>query len=547
MPVQVINRAERMWEPHPVQAEFVQIPWTIFEALYGGAAGGGKSELLLMLPVLYGLHDVPGFSGIIFRKTFPQLEESLIPRSHGFYKLLGARYNDTKHVWTFPSGATIRFSYLETDQDARDHDTAEYHYAAFDELTAFTEFKYKYITSRVRSSIPGVPKIVRSASNPGNVGHVWVRDRFVAPAPYGRVLIHDLFADVKRIFIPAKLTDNPHLMREDPGYLKRLNLLPEAERRAKVDGDWWVFAGQVFAEWRDTFTGTKFRDEPDSASHVVPDFDPPSWWPRLIALDWGYAAKTWAGFGAVAPDKRLFLYREFVAEKTDIAVWGADLQRELQPELASLKIAVLDPSAWGKRGEQKTLAQQIADATGIKWEKADNDRLGGKLWMHEMLRWKQRPPRYVPAEGFSVERFHEILRKHGTAAATDYYDNFQPDAVERDIPKLQVCRRCVEFRKAIPACVYEEKDGEIVEDVKEFVGDDPYDGGRYLLKAYQRLVVQATQKGQELDRLGQIIARLETTHDWTTYYRQMALYEKKSSKVQVVARGRRRGVHYVAH
>jgi hypothetical protein len=542
MPVEVVNRYEKIWKPHQRQVDYIQIPWSVFEALYGGAAGGGKSELLLMLPIIYGFHERPGFHGILFRQTFPQLEESLIPRSHGFYSLLGATYNDTKHVWTFPSGAKIRLSYLETDQDAREHDTAEYHYAGFDELTAFKEFVYRYITSRVRSTLDGVPAIVRGATNPGNIGHVWVRDRFVAPEHEGNVIIYDADSDTKRIFIPAKLTDNPYLMEKDPGYINRLRILPEAEQRAKIDGDWWVFSGQVFSEWRDPFAGARFRDEPANACHVIDDFEPPYWWPRVMAADWGYTAKTWVGWGAVAPDGRLFLYREYVREKTDISVWGADVQRLSQFELDFLGAATLDPSAWQKRGGPKTIAEQIIEATGINWDQAENDRLGGKLLMHEMLRWKQRPPRYVPSNGYQEETAQRILRMQGPDAYREYYNLFQPEPPEGNIPKLLICRRCEEFRKAIPACVYETKEGENTEDVAEWNGDDPYDGGRYLIKAFWRYIKASAKMHVKQTKLGEIIQNLEQTGDYNRFHRQMFQFEKEfNRRSESVQRGRRRG------
>lgn len=540
MPIEVVSRTEKLWQPHQRQVDFIQIPWTVFEALYGGAAGGGKSELLLMLPIIYGFHEKSGFHGALFRQTFPQLEESLIPRSQGFYKPLGATYNDTKHVWTFPSGARIRLSYLETDKDAREHDTAEYHYVGFDELTAFKEFVYRYITSRVRSTLDGVPAIVRGATNPGNIGHVWVRDRFVAPAPDGNVIIWDRDSDTKRIFIRAFLTDNPFLMQRDPGYINRLRILPEAEQRAKIYGDWWVFSGQVFSEWRDPFSGAQFRDEPPNACHVVEDFIPPYWWPRVIAADWGYTAKTWVGWGAVAPDGRLFLYREYVREKTDIEVWGADVRRLLEPELDFLAAATLDPSAWQKRG-QKTIADQIKEATGISWDQADNDRIGGKSLMHEMLRWKQRPPRYVPSEGFNDEIAQRILRMQGTEAYQEYFNLFQPEAAETNIPRLQVCRSCQEFRKAIPACIYESKDGENTEDVAEWNGDDAYDGGRYLIKAFWRYIKLSQRVAVKQTKLGEIIQNLEQSNDWNRFYRQMHQFDKVfNRKSSSVRRGRGR-------
>lgn len=548
MPVQVTGRYEKQWSPHQRQVDFIQIPFSVFEAMYGGAAGGGKSELLLMLPVVYGWHEIRGFNGILFRRTFPQLEESLIPRSREFYAPLGATYNDTKHLWTFPSGAVVRFSYLDKDADARDHDTAEYHYAGFDELTAFTEFMYRYITSRVRSTLPGVPALVRSATNPGNIGHVWVRDRFVAPAREGNKILYDEIAKSKRVFIPAKLTDNPHLMARDPDYINRLRILPLAEQKAKLDGDWWTFSGQVFDQYREA----PYSDEPANACHVVEDFEPPSWWPRVIAADWGYAAHTWVGWGAISPDARCFLYREYCQKREDVSVWGANIRRASQFELDNIVAKVLDPSAWQKRGT-KTVAEQVIEATEWSdWEPADNDRIGGKMLVHEFLRWQPRPNRYVPKEGYKEETFQWILRNNGSEAAAAYYAMFEPEAPELNIPRLQITRSCVELRRTIPLCVYEEKNGHQTEDVAEWQGndehpgDDPYDGLRYLLKAVDRFVRKSVKEHTKRSRLSEIHERLARTGDYNTFYRQMGKFEAENNKVVGIWRGRNRGRHFVA-
>jgi hypothetical protein len=151
-----LGRYDKVWRPHAKQVEFIQLPFSIFEGLYGGAVGGGKSELLYMLPIVYGFHRVPGFHGVLFRETFPQLEASLILRAVPIYNQIGGHYDGSAHTFTFDSGAIIRFSYMENDKHARDHDTNEYQYIGFDELTAHgsTDFRYTYLTSRIRSIIP---------------------------------------------------------------------------------------------------------------------------------------------------------------------------------------------------------------------------------------------------------------------------------------------------------------------------------------------------------------------------------------------------------
>lgn len=542
-----IERYDRVWKPHAKQEEFIKLPWDVFEALYGGAVGGGKSELLYMLPIVYGFHQVPGFHGVLFRETFPQLEASLILRAVPIYQMLGGHYDGGKHTFKFDAGGQIDFKYLETDKDARDHDTIEYQYQGFDELTAIPESpefnRYVYLTSRVRSLIPGIPPIIRSATNPGNVGHLWVRKRFVEHAPGGGVIIHDLDSDTKRIFIRALLTDNPYLLEKDPGYIKRLRLLPLAEQRAKIYGDWWVFAGQVFTEWRDHFFGSKFPDEPANASHVIGNTEPPIWMPRVVACDWGWhPGKTWVGWAAVTPDKRAILYRERVWQKTNISVWGADVARISEREREAIVSFKLDPSAWGKRGEEKTLAEQIIEATGMPFEKADNDRIGGKSLMHEYLRWGPRPKSYTPQEGYQEETAFRILRMHGPKAYREYTELFEPEPEETNLPKLQVTESCEEFRKTIPACVYSDKAGKKAEDVAEFVGDDSYDGGRYLIKAVDDYFNLSGKLAAKYGALAKIVEDFESTKDWNTYHRRMANYERehKGPSNKPVARHRGR-------
>lgn len=534
-----INDGEgnKVWKPFARQEEFIHIPFSVFEAFYGGAVGGGKSELLLMLPIIYGWHLNPRFKGVIFRRTFPELEESLIPRSRELYEAAGGVYNATNHVWTFPDptgsvkhGATIRFSYLDTNDDARSHDTAEYHYIAFDELTHFTEFMYTYMISRIRTTDPTLPPIIRSASNPGNIGHSWVRKRFVEPCVAGNVLIYNTLTKSHSIFIPAKAADNPHLAENDPNYLNRLANLPEADRKAKVDGDWWAFEGQVFIEFREK----KLFHEPENAIHVIEPFQIYSWWPKVISIDWGFKAITWVGWFAVSPDGRAFLYREYSAQKTNISVWGVDIARlSLQDE--NIQDIRLDPSAWQNRGEELNIAQQIMQATGFDCKQAENDRVGGKLLLHEMLRWKDKPPRYIPREGYQQTTFDRLVRIHSLTIAKEYQKLFLPEPPERNIPRLQIFNTCPKVIAAIQSATYDEKRPE---DVKEWEGDDPYDGLRYGLKAIDNYTSESSDSYKRLAKTEAIVNEFARTSDATRFYRKMEHLEKQSrSVIPFVARG----------
>lgn len=535
---------KKEWRPHKKQSTFIQIPHTVFEGFYGGAAGGGKSELLLLLPLIYGWFRVTGFKALILRRTFSELESEIILRSKEFYKYSGAKYNESKRrwTWTWPDGESyIQFGHAEHEEDIRKYDTAEYNYIAFDELTSFTEFQYQYLAfSRCRSSIPGLPAIVRSASNPGNIGHGWVRRRFVEPARDGGVLIKDKVSGLRRIFIKALPTDNTFLLENQPTYLAQLQMLPEAEKRAKLYGDWWTFTGQVFDEWR----VESFKDEPPNANHIERNLtadEIPTWWPRVAAIDWGHSANTWIGWGAIAPNKRLYGYREYCKNGKKIDEWATEFARLSEGE--DIRRVTLCHSAWQERG-QGLIADDFTQFSGYQAFKSSRDRVGGMMRVHEYLRWKSKPKLKLVKEDYDHELASRLLRMHGQRRYNEYLDLFTPEKDETNLPKFMILENTMpELEQAIPLCVYakDEPNGKKVEDVAEFKGDDPYDGFRYLLEGVESYFKEAENEFESRAKIDHVIRKLETTGNQTGFYMEMARLEASTKKSVSVAPHKRRG------
>lgn len=524
---------EKVWRPHKRQEAFSSLPDSIFEALYGGAAGGGKSEELLMLPIIRGFYKEPRFKGILFRRTYPELESEIIRRSHEWYPHTGAKYNDDKKRWTFPSGAIMQFGHVEYEADVRKYDTAEYNYMAFDELTSFTQFQYIYLTrSRCRSSSSKLPAISRSATNPGNIGHAWVREHFITPAPFGTIIV-DKNTKIKRIFIQAFAEDNPYLMENDPQYVNRLDSLPEAERQAKRFGHWDTFAGQVFSDYREI----PGENEPENACHI---YNPAQlriqpWWLKFLAIDWGFAAWTIALWGALSPDNRLYVYREYAIKEAKTSTWATDIGRLSQGE--SYKDIVLCQSAWQNRGEDLTQEEQFTKYSGLRARRADNDRIAGKLLLQEYLRWLPKPSRKViRPEDYDNDLAARILRREGTDAYKSYLASFEPEKEEDYLPKLQIHPDCKELRRCIPLCIYDKKSNvtnKPAEDVKEFDGDDPYDTLRYLIMSADNYLGSQQDEGMARDRTNKVLERFSKTGDYTYLHRQMEMIERESNSFEV--------------
>jgi predicted phage terminase large subunit-like protein len=233
------------WCPHaPTERQQAFLDFDCREALYGGAAAGGKTDALLMSALQY--VDTPGYAAILFRRTYPDLAlpGAIMDRANDWLSGRGAHWNDAQHTWAFPSGATLTFGYMDTERVKYRYQSAEFQFVGFDELTQFPETQYRYLFSRLRR-LEGVqiPLRMRAASNPGGLGHDWVKARFVLP--------HDA---LDRVFVPAKLTDNPYIDEEE--YRKALGELDSVTLAQLLEGNWDVLPqGNRFKrEWFHTIS-----------------------------------------------------------------------------------------------------------------------------------------------------------------------------------------------------------------------------------------------------------------------------------------------------
>jgi predicted phage terminase large subunit-like protein len=215
-------------EPTAKQALFLMhdhIP----EILYGGSAGGGKSDALLMAALQY-VH-VPGYAALLLRRTYADLSlpGAIMSRSFEWLNGTDATWHDKEKTWKFPSGSTLSFGYLDSPRDHYRYQGSEFTFVGFDEVTQFKENQYLYLHSRLRRlENSNIPIRMRAASNPGDIGHEWVKSRFITEET----------RDKDCLFIPASLSDNPHLDRES--YIQSLMKLDPITREQLLSGNWDV-------------------------------------------------------------------------------------------------------------------------------------------------------------------------------------------------------------------------------------------------------------------------------------------------------------------
>lgn len=381
------------------------------EVLYGGAAGGGKSYGQIIDAFLKAM-QYPGIKQIIFRNSFPELNRSIILTALTIIPKELYTYITQSHKMTFINGSSIEFGYIASDTDVSNYQSAEYDIIRFDELTHFTEYQYKYMRSRVRG-VNNFPKQLKSSTNPGNRGHAWVKEMFIKPEIPGKSFVAK--DGTSFLFIPALVTENKFLMKSDKGYIKRLESLPEAERKALLYGDWEIFEGQFFPEFKNVAENYEDR----IGTHVIKPFRIPDQWTIYRSFDFGYARPFSVGWWAVDYDGRLYRILELygcskdangnIMANTGVKWTPEKIFSEISeteknhPWLKGREIyGVADPSIWDK--SRGTSVYEVAEKYGVYFEKGDNKRIPGWMQVHYRLSFDEEgiPMMYVfsNCEGF---------------------------------------------------------------------------------------------------------------------------------------------------
>lgn len=372
------------WSPQAgPQAAFIRCP--IFEAVYGGARGGGKTDASLGEFAIHAERYKADAKGLFVRRTRVALEPT-IERAKQIYTPLGVVWHEQKSRFVWPDGAILYFRYLERDADADNYQGHDYTRVYIEELTQFaSDGPVNKLKATLRSAA-GVPTGFRATCNPGGPGHTWVKSRYIDPGPWN--IIREQFLnpftgktiELSRVFIPAKLSDNPLLLDNDPLYVAKLQQSGSAQLvRAWLEGDWSIIEGAFFDKW-------------SAARNVVEPFEIPKDWTRFRSGDWGSAKPFSIGWWAVVSDDGVYggkamkrgamvRYREWYGS-TGKPNEGLKLTAEQVAEgIASREIGdtvptgVLDPAAFAEDGGP-SIAERMRRA-GVQWRRADNKRVPG--------------------------------------------------------------------------------------------------------------------------------------------------------------------------
>lgn len=470
----------KVWSPQPGPQE-AAITAPIEELFYGGARGGGKTDFLLgdfaAHAGRYGEHA----KGILFRRTLPEFRE-IVKRSTEIYLPLGAEYMKHDREWRFPNGATLVLRYLYDERDAGGYQGHSYTWVGVDEAGNYPDSKAIDMMRATLRSPHGVPTYLRLTGNPGGPGHLWLKSRYIDPAPpytphQYSPQEEDPSLIVTAVFIPAKLEDNLILMENDPEYEKRIAAAGGPTLfRAWRHGDWSAVIGAAFGEWR-------------TDVHVFAMEKVPSTWRIIGGMDWGYSAPGAFYILACGPEGEAYVPMEFYfnGEHTPpmppqevgkrigeiLTAYVMDERIPSFPEFVGL-----DSSAWSK-----------GDGRGGKWRSiAELIQLG----INEALKRDKFPLIEAPrSKGSRIQRkqlFHQLLS----------FDRDREGNIPSWLaPRLRFHPTCVHAIRTIPALPVDPRNPEDVDTTAE---DHAFDAVGYGLVVRMPEVYRTSRQAPGFDR-----------------------------------------------
>ncbi len=435
--IRTILAISLMWIPHPGPQRNA-LARTEHEILYGGARGGGKTDAgiaWMTRPVGH----FPKYRGLVIRRNAADLQDWL-DRANWMYQSLLAIRTGNPPEFRFPGGEIIRTGHLKDSEAYTKYMGHEYQRLLIEELTQIPrEEDYLKLLMSCRSTIPGLRPQMFGTTNPGGAGHTWVKHRWVDPAPQN-MPFPDPDSGRTRIYIPAKVDDNPTIMQSDPNYVRSLDALPEPLRSAWREGDWSAFAGQYFVPWYEQI-------------HVIEPFgpfkDPAKWreggWRCFVGVDVGYHHPFAAEYLAVDPDGNRFFYREIHGSQHTAWHWGEQMLEAPHPGepieiyLACRHAFVFNPLTFPKLETQMPSDKSAAEAwigMGLPVVRANDDRIPGWHHLLSLMDWQGKvlPGGGIDFEGgkrpqvFVIRGACPVLQEQFGSAMSDEH---KPDDVDK--------------------------------------------------------------------------------------------------------------------
>jgi len=325
----------------PKQKQALKLSLSTPVLFYGGAKGGGKSWLVRCREIARRL-KYPNTQGLIVRRTYPELRANHIVKMFQEHPILREWYNKSEKTIYYPNGSTTEFSYLKNTDDVYTYQGREYQDISVDEITQHEEEVFKTLRSSLRTSDAGIKPSVFLTGNPGGIGHSWVKRIFVDR----KFTEHENPDDFD--FVQAFVTDNTALMTADPDYVKRLQDLPEHLRKAYLDGDWTIFAGQMFSMLT-------------HAKHVINPIKLPIGTQYFAGYDYGYNHPFAFVVCALTPSGDYFVVSHIRERFTDVADQAKLMLKMLENKGKVIVYAGHDIFDT-RQGGNRTIEDQLYDA-----------------------------------------------------------------------------------------------------------------------------------------------------------------------------------------